>query len=414
MSRTLAPPLDRLATGAWLDRPFVRTISVLALCGTLLAIGYLLATRTGTVDGWGRPIGTDFSNVWVAGRTALEGRAASSYDFATHHAAERAAFGPGTPFYSWHYPPIFLLVAALLAALPYLPALALWQAASLAGALAVLRRILPDRDTLLVALGGPAVLVCLTHGHNGFLTALLFGGGLLVLDRRPVLAGICFGCLAYKPQLGLLVPLALAAGRRWTAIAAAAATVAALFGASGLLFGWDSWAAFLASAGHSRQVILDAGATGWAPIQTAFAAVRMWGGGSAPAYAAQAAVALPVAAAIAWTWRSGAAPELRAALLVTGSLLVSPYIVDYDMALLGPALAFAVAHGVRRGFARWEATALALAWFAPLGARQAALHAHVPLGFAALLLLFGLLAARALRDAAPDPAAPRAAGAAAG
>ena len=42
------------------------------------------------------------------------------------------------------------------------------------------------------------------HGQNGFLSAALIGGGALLLDKRPVLAGLCFGALVYKPQLAVM------------------------------------------------------------------------------------------------------------------------------------------------------------------------------------------------------------------
>ena len=57
------------------------------------------------------------------------------------------------------------------------------------------------------------MLANITHGHNGFLTAALFGSGLPLLPTRPVHAGALLGLLAYKPQYGLLIPLALAARR---------------------------------------------------------------------------------------------------------------------------------------------------------------------------------------------------------
>ena len=65
----------------------------------------------------------------------------------------------------------------------------------------------------MLALAFPATFINLFHGQNGFLNAALLGAALLALDRRPVVAGILFGLLSYKPHLGLLVPLALLAGR---------------------------------------------------------------------------------------------------------------------------------------------------------------------------------------------------------
>ena len=112
---------------------------------------------------------------------------------------------------------------------------------------------------LLLAVAYPAVFVNLGHGHNGFLTAALMGGALVHLDRRPWLAGILFGLLAYKPQFGLMIPLVLVVTGRWRTIAAAAATVLALAAATTLVFGVDVWTAFLEGTRFTRIVVLEAG-----------------------------------------------------------------------------------------------------------------------------------------------------------
>lgn len=393
------PLLERYATGIWLDRGTVRIASIVMGFGSLAMIGYLWAGSTGTLDSWGRPLGTDFSNVWTAGRMALEGRAAGIYDFATHYRAQQLAHASdAVPFYSWHYPPLFLLAAAALATLPYLAALALWQLSTLAAALAVVCRCCRDRDTWLVAAGAPAVIVCLTHGNNGFLTAALFGGGLLLLDKRPVLAGLCLGALAYKPQLGLVLPVALLAGGHWRTIATAAATALALALASRLAFGPEVWSAFIASTGQTRRIVLEEGGPGWQTIQSAFSAVRNLGGSVALAYAAQAAVAAGAIASTAVLWRSRAAFELRAASLMISALLATPYVLDYDMVLLGPAIALLVAYGRAHGFVAWEATLLGLAWFAPIATRQTMLAAGFPLGFLVIAALLAMTVRRARRE----------------
>src|SRR3546814_10644419 len=80
---------------------------------------------------------------------------------------------------------------------------------------------------------------------NGFLTGALLIGGLRLLGTKPIVAGILFGILTVKPQLGILLPFALLAARQWTAIAAAGATTVLLVGISVLLFGWESWQAYI-------------------------------------------------------------------------------------------------------------------------------------------------------------------------
>ena len=106
---------------------------------------------------------------------------------------------------------------------------------------------MPRRETLLLVLAAPVTLICLTHGHNGFLTALLLGGGLMLLDRRPLVAGLLFGCLIYKPQFALILPSLLLAGRNWRAIGGACVSAALLIALTLALWGWPVWQAFLDS-----------------------------------------------------------------------------------------------------------------------------------------------------------------------
>src|SRR5258705_13552814 len=94
----------------------------------------------------------------------------------------------------------------------------------------MLRAVLPRPETLLIAAAFPAVFINAGHGQNGFLTAALLGAALHWLDRRPWLAGLFIGCLAYKPQFGVLISIALLAGQRWSPIGAAILTAAALVG----------------------------------------------------------------------------------------------------------------------------------------------------------------------------------------
>ena len=134
---------------------------------------------------------------------------------------------------------------------------------------------LPQRAILVAATAFPAVAINLLHGHNGFLTAGLLAWGLIVLPRRPLLAGALFALLAYKPQFALAIPVALIAGGAWRSLAAAAFSFVALTAATLAAFGTEPWRAFWAGTGFTRRIVLEAGATGFEKIQTVFAAVRL-------------------------------------------------------------------------------------------------------------------------------------------
>jgi alpha-1,2-mannosyltransferase len=419
-----APPketeMDRirytLRSGDWLTRERIRLVAIALLIASTAGFLYLVVTAHGAVDLQNRPLGTDFSNVYAAGTYVLGGNAAAAFDPVQQFARERAIFGAATQFYGWHYPPFFLFVAAALAWMPYGLALAVWQAVTLGLYLLAIRAIVmtptrqpsaPDplsrggkvtAEWLLLALAFPAVLINVGHGQNGFLTAALVGGALVLLDRRPLFAGILLGLLVYKPQYGLLLPLVLIASGRWRCFAAAAATVVVLTVATTLVFGASVWHAFFAFSEFTRSVVLEQGNTGWYKIQSVFSWARMWGAPIPLAYAIQGAVTLALAAALAWLWRSDAAFALKAAALCLGTILATPYSLDYDMMVLAPAIAFLAADGFRRGFAPWEKTALAALWLVPLLARSVGEATLIPLGVPAMLAVFALVLWRAGRD----------------
>jgi glycosyl transferase family 87 len=386
-------------TGDWLTLARARGYSLILLVICTLAFAGWIAVSDGLIDRNGKPLGTDFSNVYAAGALTWQGRTAEAYEPALQHAAEKAIFaGRDVPFYGWHYPPFFFAIAFLVAAVPYAWGLALWLVASFAAYLAMLRAILPRPETLLIASAFPAVFVNVGHGHNGFLTAALLGGALHLLDRKPWLAGVLIGVLAYKPQFGVLIPIALLAGQRWNAIGAAAATVAALVALSFALLGGDVWHAFFESMKFTQNIVLEQGGTGWEKIQSIFSAARNFGADVPTAYAIQGALALFLATSIAWLWHSDAAFELKAAGLALGSLLATPYVLDYDLVVLAVAIAFFARHGFSRGFGDYEISLCAAAWLVPLLSRPIAGATGIPLGLIVLLSFYGVVLRRAVRD----------------
>ena len=104
------------------------------------------------------------------------------------------------------------------------------------------------------------------------------GLALVLLDARPVLAGVLFGLLAYKPQFGLLIPLVLIATGRWKTFAAPQHhRRAARRRRHRCIWYRLSGRAFLEGSRYTREVVLEAGDTGWHKIQSIFAWARMWG-----------------------------------------------------------------------------------------------------------------------------------------
>ena len=394
-----------LRSGGWLTAARARGYSLILLGLCIIAVAGWIALSDGLIDRNGKPIGTDFSSFYAAGSLVLDGRPGDVYNMAAHYAREQQIFGAATPYYGWLYPPIFLLVATPLALMPYMLALAVWQISTFALYLSVIgvivrriRGIVIGPIWLPIAAGFPAVFINLGHGQNGLLTAGLFGAALLALPARPIVSGVLFGALAYKPQLALVMPFALLAAGQWRTVVAAGITVMALMAITSLAFGADLWLAFAASTETSRTLLLEQGNVGFEKLQSVFAAVRMWGASVPVAYAVQGVASAAVVCGTAWTWRSACNRDLKAALLVIATLLASPHVLDYDLVILALAIAFTVSAGFAGGFRDYEISLLAAAWIVPLLSRGIAGVTGIPLGLLVLLAFYVLTLRRAVLD----------------
>jgi len=272
----------------------------------------------------------DFVSFWAAAKLTVGGGATQAYDVAAHHAVQLQAL-PIDTLLPFAYPPPFLFAIAPLGWLPYAIAAPLWIGATLLAFAIAARSLMPGHTGL--ALAFPAVALCAITGQNGLLTAALFLCGMATMSSRPLLAGAILGCLVIKPQLGLLLPLVLIAGREWRAFAGAAASVVTLCIASTLVFGLDAWRGFFQQVGLMGSIATD-NLVGWEKMASVYAGLRLLGGADAVAWAAHLAVAAAGAVVVWRVWRSTSDPLTRAAILAPASLLVSPYLYIYDQVWL--------------------------------------------------------------------------------
>jgi len=304
----------------------------IALAGAFCAFDLWRKTGVGLTDGDGRPIGDDFVNYFSGAYLALHQRVAEIYHWGAYHAFQEQLVGAMvSPNYNYSYPPLAFVLTLPFAVLPYLPALAVWLIGGWYAFFSALRLATPH--ALLLALAAPAVFVNTYCGQNGVWTAAFLGGGLSLLPRAPIAAGILFGLQAYKPHLALMIPVALLAGRQWRAMLSAAATVAVLALASLALAGVDGWRAFLDVTPLLRKVTLEDADAVWHRNVSVFMMMSRLGAGLAAAYAAQMIAAVLAAALVAFAWFKDAPAPARNAAVTIGVLLATPYLQDYDLAL---------------------------------------------------------------------------------
>jgi hypothetical protein len=372
-------------------RPFDRASASQAiwaatvLLSAAFAILILTRIRESTADGQ-MPL-NDFFAIWCFAKYAAAHGAQGIYDPSTLHGFMQSLDDSLRQHYPYSYPPSFLLMIWPLGLVGQGAAYAAWMAGTFG--LYLLASFERDRPwpSFFVAIA-PATMIDLYLGQTGFLSSALIVGGFRLLKPLPVLAGILFGLVSFKPQLGILLPIALVAARQWRAIAGAAGTIALLVIASGILFGWSSWLEWIATLpSHSHYVET---AVNQHYKATLTATLEMAGFSAEVAHIVQASAALAVAGIIWICFRRGSG-RLTPAALMSGTFLAAPYAFFYDL----PMLTNAALAASRRRSSPAETFILALSILFPIVMLLTWRLWPIPLP--AIILLFGLIVRRVLR-----------------
>ena len=348
----------------------------------------------------------DFFALWSYGRILTAHPAAELYDPVLLKARQVALGMAASGSNPFPYPPSFLPVVWPLGGFSYDTAFAGFMAVTVGlYALVVAASGRPRVPLALLAVILPTSTVTLIAGQAGFLTGALLLGGMALLPARQIAGGVLLGLLACKPQLGLLVPVALIAARQWRALAAAVVTVLLTALATSAAFGWHIWADWVPYLpDYAAQFERETGDL--LPIMpTLTANLRMLGVAPPATRLAQAAAA---GLAALWVWRAyrGRGPTPSGLLvLATATLLATPHAFIYDMPALGGAVLLFAADRTRRAgaFSTAEVFALTLALVLPV--LMLKIGDGVPISTACLLPLVGVLLAHPPPAATPGPPA---------
>jgi hypothetical protein len=345
------------------------------LCGVIglydvIYVAATLAGRHGLMYRVDVPL-SDFLVFHAAARAFLEGKLGIVYDTAAFTDLQSALYGALLPgslgFRPFLYPPTWLIGLLPFGLMPVGPAAALFLIVTGAGSVVALRTLGLGRAAILAIVTAPAAAWVVIVGQNTFLSVALFYGGFALLERRPVLAGVLLGLLAYKPQVWVLVPLALLCARAWRALLALVATVIAMALIAWLLFGSAFWLDFLAAARQATAA--DTAAQMYERVHlhmtTLFAAGRTLGLGEGASMALQLAGAVVSVAAVVAAFTLRPASDARLALVATATFLVSPYTLNYDLLLLMPAVVLLFLHPPATGYRAGERVTYLALWLAP-------------------------------------------------
>jgi alpha-1,2-mannosyltransferase len=368
--------------GRWITSERFRIYPAIFLTISVAGLVWLAVSPIGP-----RWSGSDFVGFWVPANLAAAGRATAIYDQRLFAMLQQAISGHSDTYLPWVYPPIFLLLIMPLGALSYKTAFVVWMAAALTVYWLALRK-LAGREGLIVALAFPGVMICIYNGHAEILLAGLFGGAMLLLDRRPYVAGLLIGLCAVKPHLFLLVPVALVAAGRWRPFASAACLVLVSTAISALVFGADLWRDFFMTVSGLGDGAVGDGAS-LAIMLAKQQSVLAFGsrfGASILAGTLQVAAMALAGWAVAITWARNRSLGERSMVLCCGTLLASPYLFDYDLALLAVPTAIVAREGLANGFPPWQKSMLSALWMAPALARACSYYVDLP----ATAILLGL------------------------
>lgn len=307
---------------------------------------------------------SDFFAFWSFGKFVHAEPPAAIYDPAVLHGFQmRLGVDATLPFL---YPPAILLLLWPLALCSYVAGFALWIGITLAIYLASLWRRRGWTLATLMLLAAPASAICAGLGQTGFLVGGLLIGGLRLAPGRPVLAGVVLGLAAVKPQLVLLLPLALASARLWRCLCAAAATVLILMLLSSSLFGWRIWLDWAEALPRLTDTVVDMKSRLVAVMPTVAGNLELLGAGAPVAILVQ-IVAAGIAAWAIWrAFRNGPSAAAAASLLA-GSFLVTPFALIGDLPLVTGAVLLLVQERVLAGetFRMAEVVILGLAIWLP-------------------------------------------------
>ena len=275
---------------------------------------------------YSRPAVIDFLAYWAAGRLALAGQIASVYDLAAHQAAEEviAKVHGWLPF---AYPPPFLLIVTPFGLAPFWIAFALWVAST-----GILYALVAGRHgNWPYTFSHPAFLTNVLIGQNGFVTSSIFIGGLKMLRRSPFLGGAILGLMVIKPQLALLLPFAMIAGRQWKAIAGAMASASVALVVAWVVFGTTAYLGFFKILPFFTEA-MALGRWRWNEMVSVFGFCRYFDVPQNIALAVHAVVAFAALVLVCRAWWLDL--DERDGILAAATVLVPPYLLTYDALLL--------------------------------------------------------------------------------
>jgi hypothetical protein len=333
------------ASASWITPKRLRAHGlILALC--LWSVYIWNVATPGLFDRAGNLKGTDFLHFYTLGSLALTHRGVDLYNVEAQSAlaAQRLPEAAGIHYLPL-YPPQVSLFFAPFARLSYPCALILWLTlTSLLYSLCcyAVWRVCPNlRDqkltVLILALSFPAFWHLIAWGQTSALALVCFTLAFFALNAgRKFLAGVALGCLILKPQLALAAALIFLVTLNWQVICGAALSATAQFSAAWLYYGpgpFRDWTRRLVTI-PSLLPLFEPRLYQTHSLRSFWIILIPW---PSAALALYLVTAVLVSALAITCWRSRLPLSLRFSALLLATVLLSPHLTVYDLAILAPA-----------------------------------------------------------------------------
>ena len=343
--------------------------SFIVLCVYVFVFSYYTTIDLSSRDKLESPFGVDFAVYYTAGQMVTTGNLDNIYNVQEHHAALEEVLNRKIPFnLSWVYPPTFLLAIVPFSYFSYYLALALWLIITFTLAVYSVYLTLPNHKSIaLLICGFPGVLMNLRWGQNGFLNTAILGFGIYFVESNPIMSGLMFGLMTYKPQLAFFPLLFLLLTKKWKVLrwAILFSTITAL--ASVIIFGYSIWINFINVFVHTSSALLTSVWETTAAIQpTLYSAFRIWG---LKGYALQITmliIAIIATLCLLWVWKKTNRFSIKGSVLIIGIFLTMPYYVQYDLMVLSIPLVLIAYDFLEYGYRPCELLILITLWLLPL------------------------------------------------
>lgn len=311
--------------------------------------------------------GVDYACFYTTGKMVSGGEIAQIYNLRAHHAALEEMLGSVDFFLEWVYPPSFLLIVAPLSYLPYPGSLAVWLFISfIPAALAVYLLAGRNKLALLLLFMYPGSFLNIRWGQNGFLTAGLVAFGVYFVETNPLLAGLAFGLLTFKPQMAVIPFFLLLVLKKWKVLGWSFVFALALAALSALVFGVQTWVDFFTTSFYNAAILGDCTEGAIWGIPTFSTTLRCIGISGWMYYALLLLVATAAIFSCVRVWKQTQHTTLRLLSLVLCVFLSLPYVSLYDFAILGIPITLLFLEWRKNLGASFHPLMLGLLWLLPL------------------------------------------------